>query len=122
MVKNEIKSSFDSANVLKGGVPCDSYISPHNVVQRKEACYLTNARPKMPVKSLNFTINYSEQEQNVKMERADLRDSRCVHCFDKDVYILILQACLKAFFCYTIKKFSYYSEPFRLASLFHCVR
>ena len=32
------------------------------------------------------------------MERTDLRDSRCVHCIDKNVYILVLQACPQAFF------------------------
>ena len=50
-MKNEIKGSFDSANPLKRGVPCDSYISPHNVVPTKAARHLTNARPKMTVKS-----------------------------------------------------------------------
>lgn len=95
---NEIKSSFDSANLIIRGVRCDSYISPRNVVPTKDARHLTNVRPKMPVKSLKFTTNYSEQEQHVKMERTDLRDSRCVHCIDKNVYILVLQACLQAFF------------------------
>ena len=57
-MKNETKSSFDSANLLKHGIPCDSYISPRNVVQIKAARHLRNARPKMPVKSLNFTTNY----------------------------------------------------------------
>ena len=89
-MKNEIKSSFYSASLLIRGVKCDSCISLCNVVPTKTACHLTNERSKMPVKSLNFTTNYSEQEKNVKMERTDLLDSRCVYCIDKNVYVLVL--------------------------------
>ena len=54
----------------------------------------------MPVKSLNFTTNYSEQEQDVKMERTDLRDSCCVYCIDKNVYkFWFYKHSLSVFYC-----------------------
>ena len=62
VLKNEIKSSFDSANLLISGMRCDSYILSRNIVPTKTACHLTKSRPKIPVKSLNFTTNYKEQE------------------------------------------------------------
>ena len=53
MLKNEIKSSFSSANWFKRHVLSDPYISLSTVTSTKAAHHLTNARPKM-VKSTIF--------------------------------------------------------------------
>lgn len=68
VLKNEMKSSFSSANWIKHDVLSDSYISGSIVASTKSPCHLANARPKM-AKSIIFQAIVWSRSRRLKWGR-----------------------------------------------------